>query len=110
LNTGDLNTRGTIQQPVAVKVDGVTTTSWITFKTGVWASIKNMKSYDRANANAVYPGADVRITIRYLAGVKGNMRFVDDSGAIYAILGQPNDVDRKHQWLELTCQSGVKTS
>jgi SPP1 family predicted phage head-tail adaptor len=69
-----------------------------------------MKSFERANANAVWPGADVKITIRYLAGLRGNMRIVDDAGVIYAILGQPNDIERRHQWVELTCQSGVKAS
>jgi SPP1 family predicted phage head-tail adaptor len=107
---GELNQLITIQQPAPTKTDGVTTTSWITFKANVWASIKTMRAYERANANAVWPGADVKIVIRYLTGITGNMRIVDDAGVIYAILGQPNDVDRKHQWLELTCQSGVKTS
>lgn len=105
---GELNQSVTIEQPVTTKASGVATTTWVTFKSGVWASIHTMKSYERANANAVWPGADVRITIRYLNGVKGNMRIVDDAGTIYAILGQPNDIDRRHRWLEITAQSGVK--
>jgi SPP1 family predicted phage head-tail adaptor len=95
---------------VTTSTNGVSTTVWATFRANVWASIKTMKSFERANANAVWPGADVKITIRYLAGLRGNMRIVDDAGVIYAILGQPNDIERRHQWVELTCQSGVKAS
>jgi len=106
---GELNHRITIQMPKTVKVNGVSATTWITFKT-VSASIKQLRGFNLANANAVWPGAEFTIGFHYLYGVKANMRVIDESGMIYSILGPPNDVDGKHREIELTCQSGVKVS
>lgn len=104
---GQRNRQITIQQPVTTKVNGVSTTTWVTFKAGIWASIKTMRAYERANANAVWPGADVKIITPYLIGITGAMRIVDDAGVIYTIKGQPNDIDRRHREIELICQSGT---
>jgi SPP1 family predicted phage head-tail adaptor len=110
LSAGDLTDRITIQQPVTIKTAGVSTTTWNTFKSGIWASIKTLKSYERASAQATWPGADYKVTIRYLRGLTGNMRLIDDRGMVYTILGQPNDVDRRHEVIEMMVQSGVKAS
>ena len=109
MRAGDLSRRITIQQPASVKTNGLISTSWLTFRT-VQAFIKQLKGYERANAQAVWPGADFSITIRYIRGITGNMRIVDDRGMIYSILGQPNDLAGMHVEIELTCQSGVKAN
>lgn len=99
----------TIQTPTVTKTNGLTTTTWATHKT-VMASIEQLSSYEKENAQASWPGADYKICFPYISGVTGNMRVVDEAGLIYAILGQPNDIDLRHRDIELTCQSGVKAS
>lgn len=106
MRSGKLRHRVTIQTPTNVKTNGMVTVSWATFAT-VWASIEAMKPFDRANAQAVYPGADVTIGMHYLPGIKATMRVVDENGVIYSILGQPNDIDGRHREMVLTCQTGV---
>ena len=69
-----------------------------------------MRAYNLAAGQAVYPGADVIIRIRYRPGITSRMRIVDETGVIYSIIGQPNDVDRRHRIIEMHCQSGVKAS
>lgn len=97
----------TIQSPIVTKQSGVEVTSWQDFKTGVRASIETIKSFDKAALATTYPGADVTITMRYVAGLNGAMRIVYGD-TIYSILGQPNDVDGRHREMILTCESGVK--
>jgi SPP1 family predicted phage head-tail adaptor len=110
LRAGGLRHTVTIQTPTTTKdTYGGAVTTWATFAT-VWASIESMKSFDKAVTSATWPGADYTITIRYLAGVTGNMRVVDQDGVIYSILGRPNDVDGRHREIILTCESGVKAS
>ena len=86
---------------------GAATTVWTQFA-AVYASIEQMKAYDKAAAAATYPGADHTITMRYLAGVTAIMRVVHGS-EIYSVLGPPNNIDGRNRMLILTCQSGVKT-
>jgi SPP1 family predicted phage head-tail adaptor len=107
MRSGDLRRRITIQRPVITKASGLSSTSWVTHKV-VSASIKQMKSYDRANAQASWPGADYTISIRYLPGVTANMRIVDEAGTIYSILGKPDNVDMRYREIRMTCQSGAK--
>lgn len=109
MRAGRLRHTITIQQPVTAKVNGVTSTTWEDFRTER-AAIETMKSFDKQAAQATMPGADVKITMRYVAGVTANMRAVDEAGTIYSILGRPNDVDGRQREMILTCQSGVKAS
>ena len=109
MRAGSLRHRIVIQTPTTTKTEGVSTTTWATFAT-VDASIEQLKGFDRANAQATWPGADFTIGIRYISGVTGNMRIVDENGIIYSILGRPNDIDGRHREIEMTCQSGVKAS
>jgi len=80
------------------------------FVTTVLAEIQQLRGFDRANAQAIWPGADFTITIRYIPGIKANMRLVDENGKIYSILGTPEDIDGRHKEIVMTCQSGVKAS
>ena len=108
MKAGKLRHRVRIERPYEAKVDGVQTTTWALFAE-TWASIEMMKPYDRANAQAIFPGADVTIGMRYRSGVTGEMRVVHDD-TIYAILGPPNDIEGRNREMILTCQTGVKTS
>lgn len=108
MRAGALRHLITIQTPTTTKTDGVSVTTWGTYAANVPAEIIQLKGYDRANANAVWPGADYQITIRYLSGVTGNMRIVDESGTIYSILGRPDDVEVRHREINMMCQAGVK--
>ena len=108
MRAGSLRHRITIQSPITTKVNGVTKTTWETFREPR-ASIEVMKSFDKSAAQSTMPGADVTIGIRYIAGLTGNMRIVGPDGTIYSILGTPNDVDGRHREMILTCSTGVKT-
>jgi SPP1 family predicted phage head-tail adaptor len=110
MNAGTLRHKCTIQTPTTTKTNGASTTTWATFKSGVMASIEQLKGFNRANAQAVWPGADYAINMRYIPGVLGNMRIVDENGMIYSILGQPNDVDGRHREIILTCESGARAN
>lgn len=109
MRAGMLSHMVIIQYPSTVKAQGVATTTWINFAT-VAASIYQLKGYDKANAQASWPGADYIIGIRYIPGVTSKMRCVDENGVIYSIVGSPNDKGNSHVNIELTCQSGVKGS
>lgn len=81
------------------------TVTWVLFKP-MWASIANMRSYEKQSSDAAWPGSDSRIGIKYVSGVLPTMRVVYDD-KIYSILGI-NDIGERHRDIELICQSGVK--
>lgn len=108
MRAGALRHKIRIEKPTTIKTGGVQQTIW-EMHAEVYASIEVMKSFDRASAQATFPGADVTITIRYCAGVAANMRVVHGD-MIYSILGPPNDVETRHREMVLTCESGVKTA
>jgi SPP1 family predicted phage head-tail adaptor len=110
MRAGALRHKITIQQPTITKSQGVSSTTWSTFKAGVQASIEMLKGADKANAQATWPGADFAIGIRYIPGVNTTMRIVDEAGTIYSILGQPEDVELRHREIVMTCQSGSKAA
>lgn len=109
MRSGALRHKIRIQVAATVKDKfGATVTTWTDYRTDVMAEISQMKAYDKAAVAATWPGADVTITLRYIAGLVANMRVVGPDGTIYSILGSPNDVDGRHREHVLTCQSGVK--
>ncbi|MEN6375546.1 MAG: phage head closure protein [Smithella sp.] len=103
----DFNQRITLQSPTTTKTNGVSATTWTTVVTA-WAAIKQLRGFALANAQTVWPGGEYRITIRYRAGITGDMRAVGKDGTIYSILGAPNDIDGKHEFIEMICQAGAK--
>ena len=110
MRAGSLRHLVTIQSPTVTKEDGAAETTWSDFATGVRASIEQLRPYDKAAVAATWPGADYTIILRYIPGLTGNMRAVDENGMIYSILGQPNDIEGRHREMQLTCESGVKES
>ena len=106
MRSGQLRHIIAVQSPVRVKTDkGSVTTTWELFR-NVWANIEALKGYEKQSASASWPGADVKISLRYLAGLLPTMRITYDN-KIYSILFI-NDVEERHRDMELICQSGVK--
>ena len=109
MRASTLRNRVRIEYPVQVKsATGAMTTTWSTFKDNVPASIETMKGINRQAAQAAWPGADVKICMRYISGLLPTMRIVFEDH-IYSICGQPNDVDMRHRELEITAKTGVSS-
>ena len=107
MRAGSMRHRVMIQQPVTtVDSFGAATTTWEVLRYA-YASIEQMKSYDKSVAAATWPGADTTITLRYVPGVTGNMRIVHEE-KVYSILGQPNNIDGRNREIICTCESGLK--
>jgi len=96
-----------IEAPVSVKQpNGSVKVEWQPYAS-VWANIEALRAFEKAQANAVWPGAEYKITLRFLSGLLPTMR-VNYNGMIYSILGQPNNVEMRNRWIEITAQAGVK--
>lgn len=118
MRAGSLRHKVVIQTPTVTKDKyGATVTTWTDYRS-VRASIEQMKAFDRAAVAATWPGADKTVTLRYVAGLTGNMRVLHGPGCpcgiavdeILSILGTPNNVDGRNREMVLTCQSGLKSS
>ena len=108
MRSGRLRNKITIEQPLQVKNKlGGFDVSWIPFLEKVPAEIVMLKGNEKLSANASWPTADVKITIRYTKGILPTMRIVHKD-MIYSILGQPNNVEMRNKFIELTTQSGAK--
>ena len=108
MRTGELRSFITIESPVITKSKtGAATTTWETFRQ-VYAHIEQLRGYEKQSANATWPGADYKITLRFIAGLLPTYRIVfeDKIFSIFAI----NDVDMRHREIELVCQQGVKAA
>lgn len=108
MRAGKLRHLISIETPTSTKgkfSDKVVT--WELFRK-VWANIETLKGNERATASASWPTSDVKITLRYIAGVLPTMRVVYE-GSIYSILNV-NDVELNHQEIILTTETGMKGS
>lgn len=102
---GKLRHRITIQE--LIKVDdgyGGTVETWQNIAT-VWAAIAPLRGSERYTAQQVQSELTHKVTIRYRAGIKTQMRIVykDKIFEIEAII----DVEERRQWLELLCSEVV---
>lgn len=108
MQAGKLRHRVTLQSRVAgspqKKPSGAPDDSWTAFAT-VAASIEPLRGREFLEAQAVQAKIDVRIRIRYLAGVTAAMRVVHD-GLVYPIEAVI-DPQLRHRELELMCSQGV---
>ena len=116
MRAGSLRHRVVIEQPTVIGRDSFNgdIVQWDTFTTG-WASIEQMKSFDKSVAAATWPGADTIVNMRGVRGTKGNMRIAhgpcpcgQDETEYFSILGKPNNVDGRNREMILTCELGVK--
>jgi len=78
---GELNKRLVIEQPVA-SPDGAggSDISWNEFAS-IWAKLRPRHGREKLRAEAIASNTSHIITIRYLDGLRPQMRFVDNSGA-----------------------------
>lgn len=79
------------------------TETWATFAT-VWAEVKAVSSRERFFSGKLELNITHKITIRYLAGVEGDMRISFDS-RIFKIIGARDPEERK-AWLEIDAEEG----
>ena len=108
MRAGSLRHKVTLQTATVTKDRfNATVMAWDDFRE-VSASIETLKGYDRASAAATWPASDVKICIRYVAGVLPAMRVLHGD-TIYSILGV-NDVDGRRREIELTCETGKKAT
>ena len=102
---GKLRHRVTIQQ--LIRGDdgyGGTIETWQDVAT-VWAVIEPLRGNERYTAQQVQSELTHKVTIRYRAGIKPQMRLLykGKTFEIEAVI----DVEERHQWLELLCSEVV---
>ena len=108
LAAGELDQRITIQHRVTTenslgeKVLG----DWEAFAT-VWAAVRPLRSRELFAAGQAQMTVDVRLAIRWLAGVTGQMRVIWRSQP-HEIVGEPIDVDAGRHTLELQLVKGIR--
>lgn len=107
MRAGKLRHRVTIQQRLAGSPQrtptGAPDTSWSDVAT-VWASIDTLRGRELIEAQAVQSRLEVRIRLRYRAGLTAAMRIVHgtDIYNIEAVI----DREQQHVELELMCSRG----
>jgi len=102
---GKLRHRITLQE--IIKTDdgyGGIVETWKDIAT-VWAAIEPLKGTERYQAQQVQSELTHKVTIRYRAGIKPQMRILYGNRVfdIEAVI----DVDERHRWLELLCSEVV---
>lgn len=80
--------------------------SWQTVVQSMWAGVEPMRGRDYFAAGQMQVPTDVRVVIRWRAGVEPGMRIVDGD-QVYEIV-MPVDVGGRRVTLELMCVSGVR--
>lgn len=106
MNAGQLRHRVTIQQLTRVEDEGGGhEENWADVAT-VWAAIKPMRGSERYEAQQVQSTLTHKVTIRYRAGIKPQMRILYGNRIfeVEAVI----DVDERHKWLELLCSEVVQ--
>jgi SPP1 family predicted phage head-tail adaptor len=105
MRSGTLRHKVRIEVPVKVKqANSSEKITWELYRE-VWANVETLKGFERQVVTTSWPAADVKITIRYVAGLLPTMRVVYN-GRSYSILGI-NDIEEQHRNVELTTQTGV---
>lgn len=105
MESGRLNTRVTIESVTETRTSsGAVARSWLTFA-AVWAEVLPLRGREFYAAQAVAAETDVKIRIRYLAGVSPKMR-VNVGGTLHDIRAVLN-LGNRNETIELICKSGV---
>lgn len=105
MNAGEFDQRVTLQQKSVTRAaNGEEIITWQDVAT-VWASVEQMRGREFFAAAQMQDAVDVRVKIRYRAGVVREMRVLwrADPLDIVSVI----EVGRKHL-LELMCVSGVR--
>lgn len=105
LSAGDLDQRVTLQSKSVTRAgNGEEVVSWVDVAT-VWAKVGQIRGREFFAATQMQDAVDVRVNIRYRAGVTREMRLL--------WRGSPLDIvsvieNGRKEWLELMCVSGVR--
>ena len=113
LAAGDLRHTVTIQRPVKTQdaTTGAQVVTWENFIADVPCSIKPLSVKDFLQSGAIQADISVRITIRYIAGLTKDMRFVGKSGPYIDTVFNPagffNDEESGMEYITAPCSTGV---
>lgn len=104
---GAMDQRITLQSPSST-VDGLgqRVETWTT-EVALWASVQPLRGREFFAAGAINSEAQVRVRIRYRAGVTPAMRVLW-RGVPHAIVAEPVDVSGGRHTLELLCSAGIR--
>lgn len=109
MRAGRLRHRVAIEQRVETPdTDGDLITSWTLIADEVPAEIVPLSARELMAAQATQSEVSVRITIRWRAGLKANMRVRRlDDGRVYNVAGIVEDNCSGREWITLPCSEGV---
>ncbi|MBK8773118.1 MAG: phage head closure protein [Rhizobiales bacterium] len=104
---GLMDQRITLQAPSA-SVDslGQRVETWATV-VALWANVQPLRGREFFAAGAINSEAQVRVRIRYRAGVTAAWRVLW-KGVPHAIVAEPVDVNGGRHTLELLCSAGIR--
>ena len=104
LAAGKLRHRVTIEQPTVTQnaQTGEITEGWSVFAANIPAAIEDLSARDFIQSAAMQSEITTRITVRYLPGIKPNMRVVNGD-TIYNIRGVLADKDSRREYITLPC-------
>ncbi len=110
VTAGELDQRITIERKTITQADnGESVATWAPIASGtVWARVQQLTGRDQIAAQQVQYPADVRIVIRYRAGIDPENHRILHAGRPYEIVGQPARVGRGREWLEIMATHGVR--
>jgi SPP1 family predicted phage head-tail adaptor len=104
LAAGKLRHRIRIEQPAQAQdsATGAITETWATFADNIPAAIEDLSGRDYIQSAAMQSEVTTRITIRYMDGVKPNMRVVAED-ATYQIRAAMKDKESRREYITLMC-------
>ncbi len=73
----------------------------------VWASVEPLRGREYYEARKIQSEATHKITIRYLVGIKPDMK-IDFKGRMLEIEGPPSNPEERDRFLELLCKEKVQ--
>jgi head-tail adaptor len=109
MDPGRLDRRITIQKRKTTRgADGSITSGWSDFAT-VWAAKRELPAQRNAEVFGSSQHSDTALTewtIRFLSGLDGSERIVDDLGVAGNVRGSPREVGRR-EFLAIVAERGI---
>ena len=108
VTAGELTERIALQhKTVTQAANGEPSTTWAPVGE-LWSRVQQLTGRDQIAAQQVQYPADVRIVIRYRAGLTPEDHRITWRGNPYEIVGQPARVGPRGEWLEIMATHGVR--
>lgn len=109
MDPGALDRRITIQKRNTARgADGSVVSGWLTFAT-VWAAKRELPAMRNSETFGSSQHSDMALTewtIRYLAGLDGSERIIDDLGVYANVRGSPRELGRR-EFLAIIAERGI---